>query len=179
MANYPDPHRLGFRHTDFTDHEGGGYCASKSNGRIKGWDDLIDQHANALALLVDAAVDSGDVWGLTRPVLFESHHICELALKRLLAQHRQTSRSHKLGTLWSQASPLLPQRISKGDRTWLDVFVREMGELTNDGQDGRFPDATTDISAKWCCLNIPELALCIGTFLLILRGSRRRPHAAV
>ncbi|MGV1010399.1 MAG: hypothetical protein ACOYBY_17665 [Dermatophilaceae bacterium] len=179
MANYPDPSKLGFRHTDATDHEGGGYCASKSNGRIKGWDDLINQHASALALLVDAAVDGGGGWGLTRPVLFEAHHICELALKRLLAQHHQASRSHKLGGLWCQASPLLPKRISKGDRMWLDTFVAEMAELTTDGQDGRFPDATTDISKKWCCLNVPELGLCVGTFLLILRGAGRHPGAAV
>lgn len=85
MANYPDPSRLGFRHQDLTEHEGGGYCASKSSGRIRGWDDLIDQHANAFDLLVEAVVAEGGGWGLTRPILFEAHHICELALKRLLA----------------------------------------------------------------------------------------------
>ena len=170
MANYPDPSRLGFRHADASDHEDGGYCASKSNGRIKGWDDLIDQHANALSVLVDAAVNQGGGWGLTRPVLFEAHHICELAMKRLLAQHRQTSRSHKLDVLWLRALPLLPRRITKRDRIWLDRFVAAMVELTADGQDGRFPDATTDISKRWCCLNVPELELCVGTLLLILRG---------
>jgi hypothetical protein len=174
MANYPDPSHLGFRHKDRSDHEGGGYCASKSNGRIKGWDDLIDQHANALVLLVDAAVADGGGWGLTRPILFEAHHICELSMKRLLAQHQQSSRSHKLDSLWKQVVPLLPRRVSKGDKAWLDAFVAEMAELTIDGQDGRFPDATTDISKKWCCLNVPELQLCVGTFLLITRGGGRR-----
>lgn len=178
MAHYPDPSQLGFRHKDLSDHDGGGYCASKSSGRIKGWEDLIDQHANAFALLVDAAVADGGGWGLTRPILFEAHHVCELAMKRLLAQHQQTSRSHKLGTLWSKAAPLLPKRISKRDRAWLDSFVAEMAELTVDGQDGRFPDATTDISKKWCCLNVPELQLCVGTFLLIMRGGRRHVGAA-
>ena len=178
MANYPDPSQLGFRHKDLSDHDGGGYCASKSSGKIKGWDDLIDQHANALVLLVDAAVAAGAGWGLTRPILFEAHHICELALKRLLAQRGQSLWSHKLDELWAKAEPLLPKRISKSDRVWLDVFVAEMAELTVDGQDGRFPDATTDISKKWCCLNVPELQLCVGTFLLIMRGGKRHVGAA-
>ena len=173
MANYPDPSKLGFRHKDRSDHSGGGYCASKSSGRIKGWDDLIAQHSNAFTLLVDAAVAQGGGWGLTRPVLFEAHHICELVIKRLLAQHQQTVRSHNLGTLWMRAVPLLPKRISKRDRAWLDAFIAEMAELTVDGQDGRFPDATTDISKKWCCLSVPELEWCVGTFLLILIGAKK------
>lgn len=177
MANYPDPGKLGFRHADSSDHAEGGYCASKSSGRIKGWDDLIDQHANALVLLADAAVAGGGGWGLTRPILFEAHHICELALKRLLAQHGQTRRSHKLDVLWTHAAPHLPRRVTKADRAWLDSFVTEMAALTVDGQDGRFPDATTDISTKWCCLNVPELELGVGTFLLILRGSKRSKAA--
>lgn len=174
MVSYPDPSNIAFRHADDSEHDDGGYCASKSNGRIAGWDDLIDQHAKALGLLVDAAVAEGGGWGLTRPVLFGAHHVCELALKRLLAQHRQSSRSHNLGVLWHQASPLLPKRISKRDKEWLYAFVASIANLTADGQDGRFPDATTDISKNWCCLNVPELGLCVGTFLLILRGGRRR-----
>ena len=130
------------------------------------------------SLLVDAAVAAGAGWGLTRPILFEAHHICELSLKRLLAQQEQSSWSHKLGDALGAGRTLLPQRISKSDRVWLDVFVAEMAELTVDGQDGRFPDATTDISKKWCCLNVPELQLCVGTFLLIMRGGRRHVGAA-
>lgn len=34
---------------------------------------------------------------------------------------------------------------------WLDTLVAEMAGLTVDGQDGRFPDATTDISKEWRC----------------------------
>lgn len=170
MAPYPDVSKLGFRHSDPTDHTEGGYCASKSAGRIKGWDDLIDQHMNAFDRLVTAAIAEAGGWGFTRPVLFEAHHVCELTLKRLLAQHRLTSKSHKLDELWAEAQPLLPQRVTKGDRAWLDSFIAEMAGLTSDGQDGRFPDASTDISAKWCCLNVPELALCVGMIVLIVRG---------
>lgn len=174
MANYPDPKALGFRHRDRSDHEAGGYCASKSKGRIRGWDDLLDQHLNALDLLVNAATAEGGGWGLTRPVPFETHHVCELALKRLLALRGQTiPKTHRLDRLWKAAAPHLPMRVTKSDKLWLDAFITEMAELTVDGQDGRFPDATTDISGKWCCLNVPELAMSAGTLVLILRGSRR------
>lgn len=66
--------------------------------------------------------------------------------------------------------PLLPKRVTKSDRAWLDTFVAEMSALTIEGVDGRFPDTTTDVSKKWCCLNVPELGLCVRTFLLIMRG---------
>lgn len=170
MVRYPDPTKLGFRHSDSTGHDGGGWCASKSTGRIRGWDDLIDQHLNAFDLLVKAAIAEGGGWGLTRPVLFEAHHICELILKRLLAQRSLTSKSHKLAELWALAEPQLPKRVTKRDRAWLGSFIAEMAGLTSDGQDGRFPDAKKDISAKWCCLNVPEMDICVGTTLLILRG---------
>lgn len=180
MANYPDPHALGFRHSDRGEHEAGGYCASKSKGRIRGWDDLLDQHLNALDLLVNAATEQGDGWGLTRPVLFEVHHVCELVLKRFLAQRNQGfPKKHELGLLWKKAAPHLPKRITKSDREWIDAFIAEMADLTVDGQDGRFPDVTTDISRKWCCLNVPHLATCAGTLVLILRGSRAvQPNSA-
>ena len=174
MANYPDPHALGFRHSDRSEHEAGGYCASKSKGRIRGWDDLLDQHLNALSLLVNAATEAGGGWGMTRPILFEVHHVCELALKRLLAQRKQqVPKNHRLDQLWKDAASHLPKRITKSDREWINAFIAEMADLTVDGQDGRFPDATTDISRKWCCLDVPELALSAETLVLILRGSQR------
>ena len=41
MTDFPNPTKLGFPHSDHSDHVDGGYCASRSTGRIKGWDDLI------------------------------------------------------------------------------------------------------------------------------------------
>src|SRR5688572_30734607 len=79
---------------DGGDHPGGGHCAGLGGtGSAENRIALVDQYINALDVLIEAALASGNGWSLSRPILFTVHQLCEIALD--LAVHRAGQKTKK------------------------------------------------------------------------------------
>jgi hypothetical protein len=167
---FPDLSKIAFRKTDQTDHVGGGHCAGLPDGSTYvQWELVLAQNIGAFNYLVDKAIEDGDGWALTRPVLFAAHHVCELGLKTASVARfgQQPKRGHHLEPLWT--------RLAKGgglkhlDATQINearAFIDVMTELTPDGQTTRYPmPAPNDVGAVWCCLNSRALRDAVYAFL--------------
>jgi hypothetical protein len=167
---FPDLSTIAFRHSDESDHEGGGHCAGLPDGPLhRQWELVLAQHMAAFDLLVEEATGGEDGWALTRPVLFAAHHVCEVGLKTAWVGHAGTkpAREHKLKVLWSNLEEagglghLTPEQVDEAV-----AFLDLMAELTPDGQTARYPlPGDTDVSGTWCCLNSRALLEAVYAFL--------------
>ena len=155
--------QLAFRVSDQSDHISGGHCVAlpgttSNEERVA----LVDQYFNALRLLVEDAERSGDMNALSRPILFTTHHLCELAIKAaLLSRSASTLRSHYLPELWATAVTAgCFQSMTKDEREWCAQFATNLGEISGDGTPGRFVDGVvggSSVDAEWCCLDISAI----------------------
>ncbi|WP_375385961.1 hypothetical protein [uncultured Microbacterium sp.] len=124
---------------------------------------MVDQYATALRVLVDAAEASGDGWGLTRPILFAVHQLCENALdvandrEGVSVSHSGKDR-HALAVNMSGAvAGGVYDHLTPDERQWCERFVKKIVPLTGNGFPGRFADGTvsgkSQLDDLWCCIN--------------------------
>ena len=160
----PSLDNLAYPAGDDGDHPGGGHCASLGGGtREENRLAMVDQYGTALRVLVDAAEASGDGWGLSRPILFAVHQLCENALDLANDRARATvSRSgkhrHSLAVKMAGAvAGRVYDYLTPDERRWCERFVEQTVPLTGNGFPGRFADGTvsgrSQLDDIWCCIN--------------------------
>ncbi|MFH8253280.1 hypothetical protein ACH3VR_23135 [Microbacterium sp. B2969] len=145
------------------EHPGGGHCAwlggaTREEDRVA----IVDQYATALRVLVDAAAASGDGWGLTRPILFAVHQLCENALDVAndhagVTVSRRSKDRHSLAVKMAAAvTGGVYAGLTLEERQWCERFVETIVPLTGNGFPGRYAGATVSgrqLDELWCCIN--------------------------
>lgn len=146
------------------DHPGGGHCAGLGGDTPEeGRRAMVEQYANALGVLVDAALTSGDGWSLSRPILFTTHQLCELALDLALDRKGAKRKGVKPGSRHSLETRMSAAVSSKAldyltdeEREWCQSFIDAIVPITGDGFPGRYAQASpggVQLDERWCCIN--------------------------
>lgn len=159
----PSLENLAYPIGDDGEHPGAGHCAGLG-GVTREADQvaIVDQYATALRVLVDAAEASGDGWGLSRPILFAVHQLCENALDVANAHagvkvpqggiHRHSLADKMAGAVAGGIyADLTPEELQ-----WCERFIGEVAPLTGNGFPGRYAGATVSgrrLDEVWCCIN--------------------------
>lgn len=170
MANrLPDLVRVAYREHETDDHPDGGYClqlgADDAEGSVVSWLLLIGQYQHAFNLLADTAEqEADDGWALTRPVLFAAHHVCEVALKLVIAAENTAvvKRVHPLPEL-RVAATRLDRALQQDELEWIERFIALMDGLTHNGFEGRY----IEIESEWCCLALGPLRESVDCFVAL------------
>lgn len=164
----PSLDNLAYRVDDDGDHPGGGdgHCAALGGdtpelNRVG----MVDQYANALRVLVDPTDVSEYGWGMSRPILFTVHQLCEnalnVAIKRNGVKGAPTS-GHSLDVKMAAAlRGGVYDAFTLEEREWCEQFIETIVPLTGKGFPGRYVDATVSgnlqLDDVWCCINPPAL----------------------
>src|SRR5690625_2789015 len=117
-------------------HPGGGHCAGFGGASPE--EDrraMIEQYYQALDVPVDSALASGDGWSLSRPILFATHHLCELALSLVLEfKGLKPGSQHSLETRMTSAiGGNALDRLTDEERHWCQDFIAAIVPLTGGG----------------------------------------------
>lgn len=166
---------LAYRRNDAGDHPGGGHCVGLPSADLDRWTSLLDQYLRAFVVMTERSrallLDLGDGWGLTRPVLFEAHHVCEVALKAaLVAKGSLPTKTHSLSALWAALDSLGGlAHLLPAERTWAQAFLAEMQPLAANGFTGRYPDTPGDLGDDWCCLVLEAVQQGVEEFVALVR----------
>lgn len=165
---------------DHGDHPGGGHCAALGGDRPE--QDriaIVDQYRTALIVLVDAALNSGNGWSLSRPILFTVHQLSELALdvalERTGAKPTLSGKSrHSLAIrLRAALENGAYDHLSSDERAWCQLVIDRIVPITGNGFPGRYANARLDgaeLDEVWCCINpgaIRDAAITFAEFSVI------------
>ncbi|ODU06784.1 MAG: hypothetical protein ABS81_04010 [Pseudonocardia sp. SCN 72-86] len=179
----PSLEHLAYPADDEGEHPDAGHCAwlggaTREEDRVA----IVDQYATALRVLVDAADASGDGWGLSRPILFAVHQLCENALD--VANDRagvdvSQSGKHRHSLAVKMAGAIaggVYADLTLEERQWCERFIEEIAPLTGNGFPGRYADGTVSggrLDDVWCCINPAALRDAATAFagLTILRAA--------
>lgn len=156
----PSLEKLAYAVDEDGDHPGGGHCAGLGGDAPE--DDrraMVEQYSTALGVLVDSAIATGDGWSLSRPILFTTHHLCELALNLVLERTRLTSDQHALAIKMKSAlDGNALDHLTDEEQKWCKDFIAAIVPITGSGFPGRYAQAPVDgaqLDERWCCIN-PE-----------------------
>ena len=150
---------IAFRVDDQGDHPGGGHCVSVTANESQGTRELVEQYLTALGHLAKRAARSPDGgWERTRPLLFNSHHTCELAVKAaLLAGGVVFEARHGLADLWTALSGAgLTTALNDADADWCQDFAAFIADVAGNSIGARYAKPNpgrTAIDDVWCCVN--------------------------
>ncbi|MFE8934633.1 hypothetical protein [Micrococcus luteus] len=158
-SGLPPLDSLAYDVDDDGEHPGGGHCAGF--GGVTPEDDrraMIEQYRQALDVLVDSALESDDGWSLSRPILFTTHQLCELALSLVLeVKGLKPGSQHSLETRMAAAiGGNAFDRLTNEERQWCHEFIAAIVPLTGDGFPGRYANARINgvqLDERWCCIN--------------------------
>jgi hypothetical protein len=177
MTELPQLDRVFFPYGDGegADHPTGSCCLSLNrefyDTAAGKWTALRDQHLLAFSMLVEQVQGDDSGYALTRPLVFEAHHVSELALKARTLQFDPRSNTnlppagHHLGQL------LAAERALNGARSdssgWEDSFVSMLDRAS---EAGRYPVAVRGeaLHDDWCCVDAEALNDAVLTFLDLL-----------
>ncbi|WP_449406947.1 hypothetical protein [Microbacterium maritypicum] len=129
---------------------------------------MVDQYANALRVLVDPTDVAEYGWGMSRPILFTVHQLCEnaldVAIKRSGVGGVPTSGRNQHALDVRMAGALrggVYDELMLEEREWCERFVETIVPLTGNGFPGRYVDARISgrlqLDDVWCCINPPAL----------------------
>lgn len=109
--------------------------------------DLASVYRDATLRLIDAALDSGDLWRSSFPALFMCRHTLELYLKsivpnwrNLAGQSKGNKNGHDIGIISATLRDLLKSRYPDGQVEALCSFIEEFDRLDPKAMAFRFAD---------------------------------------
>ncbi|WP_454860127.1 hypothetical protein [Promicromonospora soli] len=156
----PSLEKLAYAVDEEGDHPGGGHCAGLGGGVPE--EDrraMVEQYSAALDVLVDSALATGDGWSLSRPILFTTHHLCELALNLVLERTRLKGKQHTLATqMMAAVDGNALDHLTGEEQQWCQEFITAIVPITGNGFPGRYAQAAVEgvqLDELWCCVS-PE-----------------------
>jgi hypothetical protein len=130
----------------------------------------------AFSALVDQVKSGEDGYALARPLVFEAHHVTELALKARTLRHDAAFQSELPPSGHDLRRLLVAERARNGERSdssaWEDAFVSMLDAAW---QAGRYPVGVGGLALhdEWCCFDAEALSDAVLTFLHVLTDDQR------